>query len=167
MRHCKIVLLLAALSLSLSTRAHAADGNCTAGDKTARPDCAGAQAFFEQFQTALNANNRKAVVQLIHFPLNTSLSGKRVRIRSAEELLAHYDQIFDPGVRCAVHDAHTDDVWGNYQGFMVGHGAVWFDGVIPSNDKLGVNTPNYWLKYPFKVVTVNPAVANKACVPAS
>jgi hypothetical protein len=56
-------------------------------------------------------------------------------------------------VRAAILQATADEVWGNYRGFMVGRGVIWFDAVI-SSDK---SVPGDTTKYPFKVITVNPA----------
>ena len=56
-------------------------------------------------------------------------------------------------MRAAILQATADDVWGNYRGFMVGRGVIWFDVVIPSDKSVPGDTK----KYPFKVITVNPA----------
>ena len=36
---------------------------------------------------------------------------------------------------CAIDSAKTSDVWGNYQGFMIGNGVIWWDQVIPASAK--------------------------------
>ena len=37
-----------------------------------------------------------------------------------------------PPVRAAILKATADDVWGNYRGFMIGDGVIWFDGIVPT-----------------------------------
>jgi hypothetical protein len=92
---------------------------------------------------------------LVTYPVLTSINHKRLRIRNQQQLLAHFDDIFDGGVRCSILNATEKDVWGNWQGFTVGGGAVWFDGIIPRGERRDTNAPDYWTKYPFKIKTIN------------
>jgi hypothetical protein len=87
----------------------------------------------------------------------TTAHRKSVRIRNEQELLAHFDEIFDEGVRCVILGATEKDVWGNWQGFIVDAGAVWFGGIIPANEKPDPKASDFWTKYPFKIKTVNNA----------
>jgi len=155
---------VAVVLLAVPAKLFSAEGNCATGGKPARPDCSRAIAFFSEFQTAFRDNDRKKVAGLIEYPLLTSLRGKRVSIRGAAELLSHYDEIFDGGVRCAVLGANAKSVWGNWQGFMIGNGEIWFDGIIPQREKPDPNSPDFWTKYPFKVKTVNNGSATGPCV---
>lgn len=91
---------------------------------------------------------------MIHYPLLATSDGKKTRIRTEKELLARFDQVFDSGVKCAIQAASANDVWGNWQGFMVGDGAVWFDAVIPPNEKPDAKALDA-ASYPFKIKTVN------------
>jgi hypothetical protein len=157
------VRFVAVVLLAIPAKLFSAEGNCATGGKPARPDCTRAIAFFSEFQTAFRDNDRKKVAALIEYPLLTSLRGKRVNVRGAAELLAHYDEIFDGGVRCAILSANAKSVWGNWQGFMIGNGAIWFDGIIPQREKPDPNSPDFWTKYPFKVKTVNNGSATGPC----
>jgi hypothetical protein len=56
---------------------------------------------------------------------------------------------------CSILNATEKDVWGNWQGFTVGQGAVWFDGIIPQSEHPDTKAPDYWTKYPFKIKTIN------------
>jgi len=80
---------------------------------------------------------------------------KAAMIRNRKELLTRFDEVFDPDVRCGILNASDKDVWGNWKGFTIGDGVIWFDGVIPSGEKPDVTAPDYWTKYPFKIITVN------------
>lgn len=157
------VRFVAVVLLAIPAKLFSAEGNCATGGKPARPDCTRAIAFFSEFQNAFRDNDRKKVAGLIEYPLLTSLRGKRVNIRGAEELLAHYDEIFDGGVRCAILSASAKSVWGNSRGFMVGNGEIWFDGIIPQREKPDPKSPDFWTKYPFKVKTVNNDSAPGPC----
>src|SRR6202043_3648712 len=110
-------------------------------DKSSRPDCPRALAFFREFQSALQAKNRDAVAGMIAYPLLTTAHHRTVHITSERHLLAHFDEIFDDGVRCVILHASEKDVWGNWQGFTVDGGAVWFDSIIPLTEKANPSAP--------------------------
>jgi hypothetical protein len=145
-------LLVATLLLA---PAEAQTGNCTQTNVATRPDCPGALIFFRSFQSALQKNDRQTVASLISYPVLTSINRRRVHLRNQAQLLAHFDDIFDSGVRCAILNATEKDVWGNWQGFTVGGGAVWFDGIIPAGERPDTRAPDYWTRYPFKIKTIN------------
>ena len=139
------------------------EGNCTQRDNSSRPDCPGAITFLGKLQTTFQSNDRKAVASLVRYPLLTTLHSKKVSIANRAQLLTHYDEIFDAGVRCAVLNASAKEVWGNWQGFTIGDGAIWFDGIIPRTEKVDIDAPDYWTKKPFKIITVNNGSATVPC----
>jgi hypothetical protein len=132
---------------------HSPQGNCTHPDPATRPDCPGAIAFLAKFQDALKSNNHEAVALLINYPLLVTGAAGRTQVRSRAQLLASFDGIFTATVRSAVLKATPDDVWGNSHGFMIGDGAIWFDGIIPRSQAGRPSAPS--AKYPFKLITVN------------
>jgi hypothetical protein len=135
----------------------ASEGNCTHPDAATRPECSGAIAFLAKFQDALKRHDREAVASLVNYPLLVTAGGK-IRIRSRAQLLASYQRVFTAPVRAAILKANADDVWGNSNGFMVGGGVIWFDAIIPRNEQPDLSAPDYWKKYPFKIITVNPPI---------
>jgi hypothetical protein len=149
------VVFLASVVACVAGSAVAQAGNCTQTDSSTRPDCPRALAFFHSFQSALQKDDRQAIASLVTYPVLTSLHHKRIRITKRTQLLAHFDDIFDEGVRCSILNATEKDVWGNWQGFTVGGGPVWFDGIIPPNERPHTEAPDYWTKYPFKIKTIN------------
>lgn len=154
----KIRLLLGVFALIVTCApapAAAQAGNCAQTDSSTRPDCPGAIAFFRRFQSALRKNDRQAVASLIAYPVLTSLHHKSIRIRNRTKLLAHFDEVFDEGVRCTILSATDKDGGGSWRGFSGDAGAVWFDSVIPPGDHPDTNEPDYWTKYPFKIITIN------------
>lgn len=158
---CARLLLACAMALLLTTGAHAQQaavpppsapqGNCTHHDAATRPDCPAAIAFLAKFQDALKSNDHNTVASLIRYPLLVTAGGKR-RISRAQ-LLADYDHVFNPTLRAAILSATPDDVWGNYKGFMLARGAIWFDTIIPRN---GPTDEKSLPKYPMKLITINP-----------
>ena len=154
---------LFSLVLALSSPAlghaqeHVSQGNCTRADSAARPDCPDAIAFLAKFQDALKSNDHEAVAMLVNYPLLLTGAAGRTQVRSRAQLLASFDGIFTPTVRSAILKATPDDVWGNYQGFMIGDGVIWFDGIIPRNQAAHPSATGDSAKYPFKLKTVNRA----------
>jgi hypothetical protein len=152
LRHIAITLLLTGAAAIPSL---AQSGNCTQKDEATRPDCPGAIAFFNQIHNALAANNRQKLASLMNYPLRARSGQKSILIRSPSEFLTRFDETFDAGVRCSILGAQSSEVWGNSDGFTVGSGAIWFEGIIPKGEHPNVNAPDYWTKYPFKIITVN------------
>lgn len=117
----------------------------------ARPDCHRAVAFFVKFQTAFGHDDRNGVAAMVAYPLRVHLNGKTGFIRNKQQLLANYDKVFDPVMRCAVLSAKKEDVWGNWQGFTINEGAVWWEASGMSDNA------------PFKLRTVNNGATYKGC----
>ncbi|HZR66063.1 MAG TPA: hypothetical protein VFA85_12990 [Terriglobales bacterium] len=130
-------------------------GNCTKKDGSTRPDCPQAIAFFRGFQAALSSNDRSQVAALVSYPVRITLRHKPARIKNAAQFLAHYDEIFGTRIRCAILNATDEDVWGNWQGFTVDGGPVWFDGIIPPGEHPDIHSPDYWSRYSLKIVAIN------------
>jgi len=143
--------------------AAAQDGNCTQLDNSSRPDCPAAITFFERIQTALKNDDRQTLTSMVHYPLLASLQHKETRIHNRKELLSHFDEVFDVGVRCAILNSTSKDVWGNWRGFTIDGGDVWFDGIIPPGKHPDIRAPDYWTKYPFGIITVNNGLGEEHC----
>jgi hypothetical protein len=117
------------------------------------PDCDQAKAFFQTFQKAVDAGKKQEVVGMVRYPLHSYRNGKAMVFKTKTQLLASYDTVFTSGVRCAITTATLDDVWGNWRGFTISAGAIWWDRIIPSS---AANVqPSDLSKYPFGVFGVN------------
>jgi len=147
--------LLSLMAASIAGSAVAQTGNCIQTDSSSRPDCPGALAFFSKLQSALRKDDRQTVASLVAYPVQASIHHKRIQIRNRTQLLAHFDEIFDEGVRCVILNGSEKNVWGNSRGFTVDGGAVWFDSIIPPGENPDTKAPDYWTKYPFKIIAVN------------
>jgi hypothetical protein len=156
-------LFVATVLLVAPCRVLPEEGNCTQRDNSSRPDCPGAITFLSKLQTTFQSNDRNAVASLVRYPLLTTLHSKKVHITSRGHLLTHYDEIFNAGVRCAVLNATAKEVWGNWQGFTIGSGTIWFDGIIPRTEKVKTDAPDYWTKHSFKIVAVNNGTVTIPC----
>jgi hypothetical protein len=117
------------------------------------PDCDQAKAFFTKFQKAVDADQKQDVVAMVRYPLHSYRNGKATVFKTKAELLARYETVFTPGARCAIKTATLADVWGNWRGFTVGAGVIWWDRIIPTST---ANVrPSDLSKYPFGVFSVN------------
>ncbi len=117
------------------------------------PDCEQAKTFFTKFQQAVDAGNKQDVVGMVRYPLHSYRNGKGTVYRTKTQLLAGYDTVFTSGVRCAIKTAALADVWGNWRGFTISAGTIWWDRIIP-NSATNVQ-PSDLPKFPFGVYGVN------------
>ena len=122
----------------------------------ALPDCEQAKAFFAKFQKAIDADQRQDVAAMVSYPLHSYRNGKATVIKTKADLLAHYDTVFAAGARCAIKAATQDDVWGNWRGFTISAGAIWWDRIIPNSvAQKGNIQPSDLSKFPFGLYGVN------------
>jgi len=126
-----------------------------AGEKTecTLPDCDEARQFFRKFQQAVNSDSRQDVARMVRYPLRSYRNGKATVFRTRTELLGGYDKVFTAGVRCALESAVPADVWGNWRGFTIGAGTIWWDRIIPSSAAIA-KSPDL-AKFFFAVFSVN------------
>ena len=144
-----VVILTAALLLPAAVSA-SEKPTCTL------PDCEQAKAFFAKFQKAIDADQRQDVAAMVSYPLHSYRNGKATVIKTKADLLAHYDSVFSTGARCAIKTATLDDVWGNWRGFTISAGAIWWDRIIPNSAAQKGNLQLSDLsKFPFGVYGVN------------
>jgi hypothetical protein len=130
-------------------------GSTIAQEKSAcsLPDCDQAKAFFQQFQKAMNEDKRQDAASLVSYPLKSYRHGKATIISNKSQLFAKYDSVFDAPTRCAIRHAGEDDVWGNWRGFTVAQGVIWWDRIIPRS--VGTVQLAAISKYRFGVFSVN------------
>ena len=129
------------------------------------PDCDQAKAFFSKFQKAIAANQKQEVAAMVRYPLRSYRNGKATVFKTKAQLVAGYDTVFTPGVRCAIQSATLSDVWGNWRGFTISAGAIWWDRDIPSS-AANVQTGDL-SKYPFGVFGVNHSPETDKVCPAN
>jgi hypothetical protein len=145
--------LLVVIGLSVSLIALSAISSAQEKPGCTLPDCNQAKTFFVKFQKAIGSNQKQDVVGMVRYPLRSYRNGKATVFKTKSQLLVGYDTVFTPGVRCAIQTATPADVWGNWRGFTVRAGAIWWDRDIP-NSATNVQTSDL-SKYPFGVFGVN------------
>ena len=137
--------LVLALGL-LSTMAHAepTDRFAVAGLTEAQ-----VRKTFDALQAAVTADDADAVSRLVVYPLRVNGRSNR-RIRDRRAFLAAYQDLFDAKLRSIVRRQRFEDLFVNWQGVMLGEGALWISGICerPSkpfecrNPRIGIITIN-------------------------
>jgi len=84
------------------------------------------RSFLSRLQAAVQADDRRAVINLIASPLRVnSAQGTRL-YRDRRSVEADFDRIFTPKVRRAILNQQADQLFVRDQGAMIGNGEVWF-----------------------------------------
>ena len=83
--------------------------------------------FLSRLQSAVRANDRRAVARLVGLPLRVNFDAGPKTYSDRKSVERDYDRIFTPRVRQAILNQKADDLFTNYKGAMVGAGEVWFD----------------------------------------
>lgn len=129
----RVLAALAALSLT-SAIPQAATAQPAQGPYRDRLDRDPAfRLFIRDLQRAISTGNREAVLRMIRYPLRvngSNTSGTRFTHRSyrnAAAVRASFGRIFDQAVRRDILAQRYDMLWGNWQGYMIGNGTLWFD----------------------------------------
>lgn len=88
--------------------------------------------FLSRLQAAVRADNKGAVVRLVDLPLRVNFAGGARTYKDRRSIERDFDRIFTPRVKQAILDQRADRLSTNYQGAMIGDGAVWFDQTCPN-----------------------------------
>ena len=89
--------------------------------------------FLSRLQSAVRANDKRAVANLAALPLRVNFGGGARIYRDRSAIEQDYDRIFTPRVRRAILNQRADRLFTNYQGAMIGDGQVWFDQTCPND----------------------------------
>ena len=86
-----------------------------------------AKDFLDSMQTAAAKEDKAAIANLVRYPFTTYKAGEVQREYSdPSELIADFDNVVTAGVLAEIQNASYEDIFVNYQGAMIGNGAVWF-----------------------------------------
>lgn len=93
----------------------------------ARPDDQSYEAFLSRLQGAVRTDDRRAIIELISFPLRVNFSSGSRQYRDARSVERDFDRIFTPKVKRAVLAQSPRQLFSRDIGAMVGDGELWFD----------------------------------------
>lgn len=91
------------------------------------------RAVFDELQRAVAAKDAAAVAALVDYPLQTTVDGKKARIKDAAAFVAQYDKIVTPAIADAIVEQKYSELFVNYKGVMFGSGQVWLNGICKDN----------------------------------
>ena len=83
--------------------------------------------FLSRLQSAVRANDKKAVANLAALPLRVNFASGARTYRDRKSIERDFDRIFTQRVKQAILSQRADRLFTNYQGAMIGDGQVWFD----------------------------------------
>ena len=89
--------------------------------------------FLSRLQSAVGANDKKAVANLAALPLRVNFEGGARTYSDRRAIERDFDRIFTSRVKQAILSQRADRLFTNYQGAMIGDGQVWFDQIC-TND---------------------------------
>ena len=87
------------------------------------------QALLTSLQKSVAAHDAAAVAALVRYPITIKIKGHGTTIRTPQQFIASYDQIFTPAIAKAVTAQKYADLFVNYKGVMFGNGQVWLNSI--------------------------------------
>jgi hypothetical protein len=107
-------------------------------DKLGADTAKNTRAFVAHLQELVRTGDKKAIASEISYPLrvNETANGKptHTSIRSPQQFIAAYDRLLTENVKSAIlNPTAIPCLFGNYQGFMIGDGQLWFQETSPGN----------------------------------
>lgn len=84
-----------------------------------------AQAFAENFVTLAQADDREVVASMIRYPRTLVVNGTETTLESAEDFLAHYDEILPEDFIKTLESLLAQPLSYRYDGTFLGDGALW------------------------------------------
>ncbi|ATF95485.1 Uncharacterised protein [Cedecea neteri] len=89
--------------------------------------------FLDNLQTQLISENKVEVAKLISYPIKVNIDGKKIKIKTPQQLIKLYGSIFTPALVKVVNTQQYKDLLINAQGVMIGNGQIWFSSVCGDN----------------------------------
>lgn len=98
------------------------DSDCASFDSYSK-----AVALLDQFQLAVARGDKDGVANLVRYPLRYNTAEGSRLVRSRQDLLRRYPELFPRAVRRQIAAPDPHGLFCNSQGFMIGDGVVWGD----------------------------------------
>ncbi|MCM3293923.1 hypothetical protein M3661_27900 [Paenibacillus sp. MER 180] len=81
--------------------------------------------FIVNLQSAVAANDKKAVAEMVSYPLRVNQAGHSTQIASKTAFVKQYNSIITKKVRQKVLAQEVNKLFVNYNGVMIGDGEMW------------------------------------------
>ncbi|WFD09850.1 hypothetical protein [Tepidibacter hydrothermalis] len=93
--------------------------------------------MFNEVKKFVSEDNKEKVSEYILYPLRVNHDKSTREIKTPQEFIENYDNIFTKEVKEALLNQDVKDTFVNYQGVMVGNGEIWF-GSSQDSSKYGI-----------------------------
>jgi hypothetical protein len=130
-------------AVAASSNSNAASSNATSKQDTAMDEAIdGSQGdgaherfkpFIQNFQKAVTEGDKKAVADVVSYPIVVDIGGKKTTVRKPEDFVRDYDRIMTPEIVDAVKQQKYADLMANSQGIMFHRGEIWISGICKDN----------------------------------
>jgi hypothetical protein len=82
--------------------------------------------FLADLQHAVAADDAAQVAAMGRYPVEVVIGKKKRRVKTRDELQKLYPEIFTGCLKRVIAETRPEDLFANYQGVMLGGGAMWF-----------------------------------------
>jgi len=89
----------------------------------------GDKSFYEKIKKAVLTNDVEWLSEVISYPIELKQDGKNVTLNSSSDFKKYSASFLTPYLKSAVQSQSPDSLFKNWQGVMIGNGAVWFSSV--------------------------------------
>lgn len=94
------------------------------------------QDFLDSAKKAILTNEPNIIANIFSFPMRLNSDKEKIIINSKKDFIINYNQIVTETIIELILKADINELFVNYQGFMIGDGEIWFnpyDGIITIN----------------------------------
>ncbi|HVF57533.1 MAG TPA: hypothetical protein VM934_15365 [Pyrinomonadaceae bacterium] len=121
-----VVMLLMLLALSLSSAAAGPSRQEGKYSVAGIDDERAVEKFLADLQEAVAQDDRARVASMLSYPLTLHSGKRRTVLRRKSDLLKKYGVVFNRKVKDALAKQKASELFANWQGVMIGDGAIWF-----------------------------------------
>ncbi len=99
-------------------------------------------AFFTELQKQLEAGDKKALSELVRYPLRVNgPKGAVLMVKDKAAFVKGFDRVYSASVSAAVRKEDPRNVFASSKGIMLGSGILWGDGEKGRYGITAINTP--------------------------
>ncbi|MGB5834285.1 MAG: hypothetical protein WBG92_20190 [Thiohalocapsa sp.] len=133
---CTILVLLTMVLVTMAPSSLASDQRSMEAQlSSAGLEVQETRAFFLKMQSAIANSDKPGLAEMTRFPIEVTIGSEDVRLLSKEQFTHRYNDVVTPALVELVVGTRFDALFANYQGAMLGNGAIWFGPVCDIDGK--------------------------------
>lgn len=94
----------------------------------------GDKVFCEQIKKAFLTNNIEWLSRVVSYPLTLKQNDKTITLNNSSDFKKYATAILTAHLKSAVQNQLPDSLFKNWQGVMIGNGAIWFSAIKETPD---------------------------------